>query len=146
MQITRIFHSGFLVETAKRYFIFDYYKGELPKLNPDKPVYVFASHGHQDHYEPKVFELLKQQGIVPKLAILAKDIKEKKYPDGIPVLKAGFNAHYEIEADFLVDTFHSTDAGVAYLVTCGEGKIYHAGDLHDWVFDSASERDRKSVV
>ena len=90
------FHSGFLVETAKRYFIFDYYKGELPKLNPDKPVYVFASHGHQDHYEPKVFELLKQQGIVPKLAILAKDIKEKKYPDGIPVLKAGFHAHYEI--------------------------------------------------
>ena len=82
MQITRIFHSGFLVETARRYFIFDYYKGELPKLNPDKPVYVFASHGHQDHYEPKVFELLKQQGIVPKLAILAKDIKEKKYPDG----------------------------------------------------------------
>ena len=74
MQITRIFHSGFLVETAKRYFIFDYYKGELPKLNPDKLVYVFASHGHQDHYEPKVFELLKQQGIVPKLAILAKDI------------------------------------------------------------------------
>ena len=44
---------------------------------------------------------MKQQGIVPKLAILAKDIKEKKYPDGIPVLKAGFNAHYEIEADFL---------------------------------------------
>ena len=83
MQITRIFHSGFLVETAKRYFIFDYYKGELPKLNPDKPVYVFASHGHQDHYEPKVFELLKQQGIVPKLAILAKDIKEKKYADVI---------------------------------------------------------------
>ena len=39
------FHSGFLVETAKRYFIFDYYKGELPKLNPDKPVYVFATMG-----------------------------------------------------------------------------------------------------
>ena len=43
---------------------------------------------------------MKQQGIVPKLAILAKDIKEKKYPDVIPVLKAGFHAHYEIEADF----------------------------------------------
>ena len=38
MQITRIFHSGFLVETVKRYFIFDYYKGELPKLNPDIPL------------------------------------------------------------------------------------------------------------
>mgnify|MGYP000101029812 CR=1 FL=1 len=51
-----------------------------------------------------------------------------------------------IEADFLVDTFHSTDAGVAYLVTCGEGKIYHAGDLHDWVFDSASERENRQMT
>ena len=50
MQITRIFHSGFLVETAKRYFIFDYYKGELPKLNPDKPVYA-VSYTHLDVYK-----------------------------------------------------------------------------------------------
>lgn len=45
-----------------------------------------------------------------------------------------------------MDTFHSTDAGVAYLVTCGEGKIYHAGDLHDWVFDSASERENRQMT
>lgn len=77
MQITRIFHSGFLVETAKRYFIFDYYKGELPKLNPDKPVYVFASHGHQDHYEPKVFELLKQQGLYRNLRFLQRILRRK---------------------------------------------------------------------
>ena len=70
---------------------------------------------------------MKQQGTVPKLAILAKDIKEKKYPDVIPVLKAGFHARYEIEADFLVDTFHSTDAGVAYLVTCGGRKDLSCG-------------------
>ncbi len=45
-----------------------------------------------------------------------------------------------------MDTFHSTDAGVAYLVTCGEEKIYHAGDLHDWVFDSASERENRQMT
>ena len=61
-------------------------------------------------------------------------------------MRFGCNAHYEIEADFLVDTFHSTDAGVAYFVTCGEGKIYHAGDLHDWVFDSASERENRQMT
>lgn len=32
MQITRIFHSGFLVETAKRYFIFDYYKRRIAEV------------------------------------------------------------------------------------------------------------------
>lgn len=146
MQVTRIFHSGFLVETEKCYFIFDYYKKELPHLNPDKPVYVFASHGHADHYEPKVFELLRQQGIVPELAILAKDIKEKRYPEQIPVLKAGFDSHYEIAPDLSVDTFHSTDAGVAYLVTCEEGRIYHAGDLNDWVFDSAPDRENRQMT
>lgn len=146
MKITRIFHSGFLVETTKRYFIFDYYKKEIPKLNPAKPVIVFASHGHADHYEPKVFELLQKQGIVPKLAILAKDIKEKRYLAHIPVLKAGFDSHYEIEPDFSVDTFHSTDAGVAYLVTCEDGKIYHAGDLHDWVFDSLPEKENRQMT
>lgn len=146
MQVTRIFHSGFLVETENCYFIFDYYKNELPCLDPDKPVYVFASHGHADHYEPKIFELLRQQGIVPELAILAKDIKEKRYPEQIPVLKAGFDSHYEIAPDLSVDTFHSTDAGVAYLVTCEEGRIYHAGDLNDWVFDSAPDRENRQMT
>ena len=30
MKITYINHSGFLIETRDCYYIFDYYKGELP--------------------------------------------------------------------------------------------------------------------
>lgn len=146
MDITHIFHSGFLVETEKQYFIFDYYKYDLPPLKKDKPVYVFASHAHPDHYEPKVFELLRRQGATIRLAILAKDIKEYKYPQGIEVLKAGFDTKYEIAEHIRIRTFHSTDAGVAYLVQCEEGNIFHAGDLHDWVWDGVPEQENRQMT
>lgn len=59
MKITYISHSGFLVETERCYYLFDYYRGELPPLEPEKPILVFASHFHQDHYQPAVFRLLQ---------------------------------------------------------------------------------------
>ena len=42
MKITYINHSGFLVETKDCYYIFDYYKGELPLLDKKKEVLVFC--------------------------------------------------------------------------------------------------------
>ena len=41
MKITYINHSGFLLETKDCYYIFDYYKGELPNLDKEKEVIVF---------------------------------------------------------------------------------------------------------
>ena len=38
MKITYINHSGFLLETRDCYYIFDYYKGELPNLDKEKEV------------------------------------------------------------------------------------------------------------
>ena len=63
MQVTYIEHSGFLVEAESCYYIFDYYKGELPKLDKDKEVIVFCSHFHQDHFNPQIFEILKDMGM-----------------------------------------------------------------------------------
>ena len=42
MKITYINHSGFLIETRDCYYIFDYYKGELPYLDKEKEVIVFC--------------------------------------------------------------------------------------------------------
>ncbi len=36
MKITYINHSGFLIETRDCYYIFHYYKGELPYLDKEK--------------------------------------------------------------------------------------------------------------
>ena len=141
IQVTYIFHSGFCVETEDSYYIFDYYKGELPALDSQKPVYVFASHFHQDHYNPEVFELLERQGFRPGdiRAVLSADIHKKQYPKGIEVLRVSGNKNYSLPDGTVVETLHSTDSGVAYLLTCKDGVIYHAGDLNDWRWEEESK-------
>lgn len=59
MKITYIYHSGFTVELEKSILIFDYYKGELEKFDPNKQIYVFSSHGHPDHFNKDIFNLSK---------------------------------------------------------------------------------------
>lgn len=142
MDITYIFHSCFLVETQTCYYLFDYYRKQLPKLNPQKPILVFASHFHQDHYNKEVFEQLKQQGMTDIHAILSKDISKRDYPEkrGIEITCVTFHQHYELPYETSLETLHSTDSGVAFLVTCPEGVIYYAGDLNDWVWKGEPSR------
>lgn len=139
MNITPIYHSGFLVETEGCYFIFDYYRGKLPNLNPSKPVFVFASHSHADHYNPEVFTLLKDQDMAQVTAILSKDIPERRWPEQVPVQKVTFHQTYSLPHGVRIQTLHSTDRGVAFLVECDGYVIYHAGDLNDWSWDIDSE-------
>lgn len=146
MNITYIDHSGFLIETAACYYLFDYYKGILPALSPEKPILVFASHGHSDHYNPEIFHILRDIGMKQITAVLSKDIPAVKYPDGIPVTKVTFHQTYELPCNTTVKTLHSTDAGVAFLVICPEGTLYHAGDLHDWVWEGEPEQENKQMT
>ena len=51
MKITYIHHSSFCVELQNSILLFDYFKGELPKFDKAKKLYVFASHFHEDHFD-----------------------------------------------------------------------------------------------
>lgn len=148
MKITYIGHSGFAVETEKSIYIFDYFKGELPDIPTDKPVIVFASHSHPDHYNPRVFARLKEKGVETSRmqAVLGKDIRENKYPEGVPVIKARAHMSFSLEDGTLVETLLSTDQGVAFLVTTEEGVIYHAGDLNDWYWEGEPNQDNRSMT
>ena len=57
MQVTFLDHSGFLVESDSAALLFDWWKGELPALRPGIPLYIFASHVHPDHFDPRIFSL-----------------------------------------------------------------------------------------
>ena len=59
MNITYIHHSAFLVETASAWLLFDYFEGELPAIPVEKPLYVFSSHIHADHFSRKIFGLAR---------------------------------------------------------------------------------------
>ena len=54
MKVTYLEHSGFVVEYKDDVFIFDWYRGRLPKFDLKKKIYVFASHSHYDHFNKKI--------------------------------------------------------------------------------------------
>lgn len=138
MIVTYITHSCFLIELTNCYLLFDYFKGNIPVLKEDKPLYVFASHKHQDHFDKKIFELSDQKDKV--FYILSKDIRLSdsflnscQIPLTIKekIFRIGKNVTEAVH-DLKIETLTSTDEGVAFLVNTDDKTIYHAGDLNWW--------------
>ena len=136
MKVTYIHHSGFLVETDRFYYLFDYEKGCLPEMDVEKPILVLSSHSHADHYNPEIFPLLKASGMQHIRAVLSDDIE---VPTDVPVLQVSPEKEYCLEDQQKLITFRSTDLGVAFLIEDGQKLIYHAGDLNDWVWEEESD-------
>ncbi|MBH1940779.1 MBL fold metallo-hydrolase [Mobilitalea sibirica] len=151
MKITYINHSGFLIEWDTCYWLFDYYKGNIPDLDTEKKIFVFASHNHGDHYNPDIFKLCnKYKDIV---YILSSDIKLKKTdilnevnsPDrSDSILSVKPNNQYELydknNNTIVLKTLKSTDSGVAFLLHYQGKTIYHAGDLNLWMWKGETKQ------
>ena len=151
MKVTYIHHSSFLVETDENYFLFDYFEGELPEFKEDKPLLVFASHRHGDHFSPVIFELAgkhKKTGFV-----LSDDIWKRRVPEEFlgKTYFTGPGEELELTAPFTggsgvkIRAFKSTDEGVAFLIETEGKRIYHAGDLNNWVWAGEPEADNKRM-
>ncbi len=145
MHITFLGHSGFLIELEHVMLLFDWWKGTLPPL-PDKPLIVFASHSHSDHFKPEIFSL--DDGSRPVRFLLGNDIKLSRRHREVWQLtdevishcqRLCGGKHAEPFPDVLVDTLPSTDSGVAFVVTAEGQTIYHAGDLNWWHWEGESE-------
>lgn len=147
VKVTYLYHSGFVVELSEHVLVFDYYKGELPKIPSGKKLLLFASHKHPDHFQLSALKWANQQE--QAWIFLGKDIKlgesylERK---GIPaqVLSKVRRLHddecIEIpEADVRVEALRSTDQGAAFVVGTEGIRIYHAGDLNHWYWEEESE-------
>lgn len=138
MNVTYIFHSCFLVETRRYYYLFDYEQGDLPQMDVTKPIFVLSSHGHDDHYNPEIFPKLAAGGMQQIKAILSDDI-DYDIPENTDILFVAPEAECDLGQQQKLTTFRSTDLGVAFLIEDEEERIYHAGDLNDWVWDGESE-------
>lgn len=142
MKITYIRNSCFTLELEDAVFIFDYYNGNLPKFDARKQVFVFASHGHVDHFNVKIFRLLERYENI--YYILSDDIKENLKDRTLkPVLKEkilfmGPDEQIQLET-MNIRTLKSTDEGVAFVIRMEGISVYHAGDLHWWSWNSEDE-------
>lgn len=130
MKVTHLNHSGFLVELDHHLLLFDYIKGDL-QLNPLKPLYIFVTHSHDDHYHPSIFHIQH-----PHIHYI--------FSDSMTSLKKAFfvkaNHTYTID-DIVIQTLLSTDEGCAFIVNVESQRIYHAGDLHWWHWEGEDPQD-----
>lgn len=132
MKVTYLYHSGFAIEDEQALYVFDYYKGELPVIAKEKQMYVFVSHRHKDHYNSEIFDWEKEHTNI--LYILSDDVEAESAPNRIFVKPEQKIRTGELK----VETLRSTDEGVAFLVTCKDKRIYHAGDLNWWHWEEES--------
>lgn len=132
-------HSGFLVELEDAYFLFDYYRGELPGLDTDRKLFIFVSHAHQDHYQRKIFQF--QEKMPQTFYILSKDVKRDALKHGGQEERTWFvRPEEELEAEGCrIRTLRSTDEGVAFLIRYQGRTLYHAGDLNAWYWEEEGE-------
>lgn len=157
MKVTYLNHSGFLLETKTAYFLFDYYNGRIPDLNRDKPIVVFVSHGHGDHYNREIYKLLQKYPDIQY--VLAKDIPTKRLIAeqavrgvelGSHILSVRKNTTQEIllwnGRPLIITTLKSTDAGVAFLLEYDNHTYYHAGDLNLWYWKGESSQYNENMT
>lgn len=130
------FHSGFVLESEKCILVFDLWIDRanlIPRLlGEERPIYVFASHFHEDHFNPRILDWKKQKRNITY--ILSKDIlrhhrAEKDAADAWMVKGALW------EDEFIkVLATGSNDSGVSWVVELKENgyRLFHAGDLNNW--------------
>ena len=109
-----------------------------PAAYPDKAVFVFVSHAHEDHYDRRILSWAKLPNV---RYVLSFDVRTE----------AGFEAatstwgswstcgrgsrptwNRPTAARLTIQTLRSNDEGVAFLVKADGKTIYHAGDLNWW--------------
>ncbi len=123
MLIRYLAHSGFMLEGSYCNLLFDFVNGNLPVESTSKPLYVFVSHRHADHFSKRIFSLGAER--------IFLDLKENEYHS------------YPF---FSFCTYPSTDEGVCFAVRFEDKLIYYAGDNGDWYWDEEEKwRDLKHV-
>lgn len=149
LKSTFLFHSGVMVETEEAQLFFDVFFDSVVTpdaikalINPNKSVLFFASHGHHDHYNSIIFDVVK--GLAPDKCtfILSDDIAWDAPMDGHEVRFVKSGGHYCIAGatnhEINIKTFDSTDLGVAFHVDLGGCRIFHSGDLNWWHWENTT--------
>lgn len=156
-KITYIWHDCFVIESDVCFFIFDFWKDPQNKIfdviNTDKPVYIFVSHHHKDHFNRDIFKWASLLKYDVTYIISNDTAKASKYlfnknstysgalkvdSSIVKILKEG-----ELFEDELikVHAYGSTDIGCSYLINIQGNYIFHAGDLNAWIWKDESTQD-----
>lgn len=151
LKIYYIYHSCFLIETESSFLIFDYFKDKRD-FNQDfefkdvlsqvfkshKPLYVFSSHSHQDHFSNEILTWSSKKK--DTYYILSSDIKLYTKVENSYTMRKNEDASIN---NLKISTFDSTDEGISFLVDVDNISIFHAGDLNWWKWMDDTPEEEK---
>ena len=160
--ITYILHDCFVVELNDCILIFDYWVDPDGRIfdfiAPGKPVYIFVSHHHKDHFNKEIFtwtSLLKNKisyiisndtaRFIKHLLTPHSTYKGKLQidPKSVTIMSEGDNFSDEL---ITVNAFGSTDIGCCYLIKHSSKHIFHAGDLNAWILEEKTPSERRQEI
>lgn len=137
IELTYIFHSGFLLESDRCILVFDYWMdpmGIMPKRiarRGDKHLYVLASHFHEDHFNREIFDWRSRLGS-DVTYILSKDILRHRRAGREEADVWMAKGATWTDGRIKVTATGSNDSGVSWMVEVDGRRIFHAGDLCNW--------------
>ncbi|RKY52998.1 MAG: hypothetical protein DRP93_07250 [Candidatus Neomarinimicrobiota bacterium] len=148
MKVYYICHSTWGIISDVKDLLFDYsericgsgVRGVVMKIFSGRSPLILFSHTHSDHFSPSVSTIVKNaQYILPRDT--PEDIA-RGFSTKVVVPLRG-----EVTLDgVVIQTFPSTDEGVAYLLELEDGcRIFFAGDLARWVWPDDSEKNRREA-
>lgn len=130
-----LYNSGFAIETENYYLIIDYYKESALVTNerfPNKNIFVFVTHNHDDHFNPIIYNWSKDNNIQ---YIVHEDVPNTSTSNVLLVVP---NQHYSL-GNMIIETLGSTDSGVSFLISVDNLTIFHSGDLNWWKWKGKSQ-------
>lgn len=152
VKINYLYNSGFVVETKDFLIIFDYFLDKVHNgdkcvsngalgaedLKIDKKILVFASHSHNDHFNPVILKWMEIRSDIDY--ILSSDINVNKNADNIHILSPYDSLKlYNV----VIKVFGSTDIGVSFLINVDGVDIFHAGDLNWWYWWDDTDEEKE---
>lgn len=153
MKIYYVYHSCFIIETENSFLIFDYFNNKNNSdqdfdfnqlinniFNSKKPLYVFSSHNHHDHFNSDILSWCKEKENT--YYILSNDIKLYNSID--KVYRVSKNEEYSLN-NLKINTFGSTDEGISFLINIDNLNIFHAGDLNWWKWMDDTPEEEKEM-
>jgi len=141
ISVTFFYHSCVAVESATAYLLFDYFSENTATKIPfpdNKKIYIFSSHGHDDHYSPNIFN--DDFAPAPVSYILSNDIKNT--PKNKSILWVESYQTYALDG-LIIKTFGTTDKGVSFMINIDDFQLFHSGDLNWWHWEKFSKEKQE---
>ncbi len=149
MQLTYIFHSGFVISGNGYSILIDYWRDTESSndgyvhqhfLQSTNKLYVLSSHSHPDHFNPEILTWCEKRPDIQY--ILSSDILET-----IKNSSQNFQISYLDKKDLYSDNylqvkaFGSTDIGISFAIEAEGKRIFHAGDFNNWHWNEESTQE-----